>query len=219
MLDPNFPDRLLKTGLRRTTEFIQFISENYSRRGLSEETDRCVAISGLEARIARARGCESRYGIFEICLHRNPLWQRSENQKTERIKYESHIVPSWSWMAYNGAIEFMSIPWYKVEWNCKLQFGERNHVLITDVGVFKNCSLEQREIRYTILDSSKAERGWVQYDTEVSGDLQVERCVVVGRELYKKENEPWNPKTLHIGCQADQCGRRVYKGWSWMYSE
>lgn len=104
MLDPNFPDRLLASGDQRTMEFIYFLSEGYSKRGLTDGTDRCVAISGLEARIARAIGCESRYGIFQRYLHRNLLWQRSDGKKTKRIGYETSIVPSWSWMAYDGGI-------------------------------------------------------------------------------------------------------------------
>jgi len=104
MLNPNFPDQLLASGDRRTVEFIQFLSEDYLKRDLTIDTDRCVAISGLEARIARARGCQSRYGIFQPYLHRNLLWQRSDEEKAKRIRYETRIVPSWSWMAYNGGI-------------------------------------------------------------------------------------------------------------------
>ena len=110
-------------------EFIHFLSEAYSKRHLTEKTDRCVAISGLEARIARARGCQSRYGIFGEFLHRNLLWQRSGREKMQRIGYEPGIVPSWSWMAYYGGIQFMDIPFGEVDWNDKLQFNkEHKHV-------------------------------------------------------------------------------------------
>ena len=71
MLDPNFPNRLLESGHQRTIEFIHFLFEDYSKRDLTEKTDRVVATSGLEARIARALKCQSRYGVFERYLHRN----------------------------------------------------------------------------------------------------------------------------------------------------
>ena len=173
MLDPNFPNRLLKLGDRRTIEFIQFLSKDYSKRDLTVETDRYIAISGIEARIARAKRCESRYGIFQLYLHRNLLWQRSDGKKTQRIAYEPGIVPSWSWMAYGEGIQFIDIPFGEVDWNIKLQFNkERKHVfnifkrkgrhaLVTDIGVFWNCSLEQRDISYAVLDSSKAKRGQI----------------------------------------------------------
>ena len=48
MLDPNFPNRLLKSGYQRTMEFIHFLFEDFSKRDLTEKTDRAVAISGLE---------------------------------------------------------------------------------------------------------------------------------------------------------------------------
>ena len=200
MLDPNFPDRLLLSGNLRTIGFIQVLFKDYSRRSLAVETDRCVAISGLVARIARARKCQSRYGIFERYLHRNLLWLRSD-EKMKRIGYTTQIVPSWSWMAYDGSIKFMEIPYDCVDWNIKLRFNKKHKhlffnkkgkdALVTNVGVFRNCSLEQRDTSYAILDSSKAERGWIQYDIEASEDLQAERCVVVGRETQWLMNEKY----------------------------
>ncbi|KAF2678911.1 HET-domain-containing protein [Lentithecium fluviatile CBS 122367] len=163
MLDPEFPARLLGSGNQRTMEFIQFLSEEYSRRGLTEKTDRCVAISGLEDRIARARKCQTRYGVFQPYLHRNLLWQRSGEERMKRIGYKTQVVPSWSWMAYDGSIRFMDIPFEEVDW----------------------MKMERRDTSYAILDSSKAERGWVWYDVEASEDLDAERCVVVGREDWE----------------------------------
>ena len=191
MLDPNFPDRLLSSGDRRTVEFIQVLSEDYSRRGLAVETDRCAAISGLVARIARAKMCQSRYGIFEAYLHRNLLWLRSDD-KVKRIGYTTQIVPSWSWMAYDGSIKFMGIAFSCVDWNVGLRFNKKGKdALVTSVGVFRNCSLEQRDTSYAILDLSKAERGWIQYDIEASEDLQAERCVVVGRDSLGLRNKKY----------------------------
>jgi len=133
MLDPNFPKRLLKLGYQRTMEFIYFLFEDYSKRDLIEKTDRAVVISGLEARIARALKCWSRYGIFKRYLHRNLLWQASDN-KMERIEYPTRNVPSWSWMAYNGGVQFMDIPFGTVDWIDNLRFDEgRKLALITIV--------------------------------------------------------------------------------------
>jgi hypothetical protein len=164
----------------RTVEFIHFLFEEYSKRSLTLAADKCIAISGLEHRIARARGCESRYGIFLAYLHRNILWQRPD-KKLERIEYRKQHVPSWSWMAYKGGLEFIHIPWYDVDWFDKLRFDELKHVLVTDVGVFRNCSLERRDIDCAILDSRKVNIGWLRYDVEEGEDLCTERCVVVGK--------------------------------------
>jgi hypothetical protein len=64
MLDPNFLEQLLKAGNKRTIEFIQFLSTEYLKRGLTEKTNRWAAISGLESRIAQAKKCKTRFGIF-----------------------------------------------------------------------------------------------------------------------------------------------------------
>jgi hypothetical protein len=205
MLDPNFPERLLEAGDKRTIEFIQFLSTEYSKRGLTEETDRCAAISGLESRIAQVKKCETRFGIFQSFLHRSLLWQRSEERDTDRIDYGPRIVPSWSWMAYNGSIEFTDIPWGEVEWVCGLRFNNKPNeqsgfdeewksALVTDVGSFRRCNFKRRGTGCAILDLDRpdgadgadgAERGWIEYDMETHERLDAERCVVLGRDFFE----------------------------------
>ncbi|KAF2819854.1 HET-domain-containing protein, partial [Ophiobolus disseminans] len=183
MLDPNFPERLLGAGSKRTIEFIQFLSTEYSKRGLTEKTDRCAAISGLESRIAQARKCETRFGIFQSFLHRCLLWQRSEERNTDRIDYKDQIVPSWSWMAYSGSVQFMDITFGGVEWVHSLRFNRRFNkkwkpALVTDIGSFQKCNPERRGTGYVILDLDGTERGQIQYDMETHENLDAERCVV-----------------------------------------
>ena len=189
MLDPNFSNRLLKSGHLRTIEFIYFLFEDYSKRDLTERTDRSVAISGLEARITGALKCRSGYGIFQRYLHRNLLWQRSDN-KMERIVYKNQNVPSWSWMAYNGGIQFMDIPFGTVDWIDNLRFDKgRELVLITDVGEFRDCTMEPDGKYYAILDFGRRKRGWIQYDAEEDEDLFKERCVVVGKKSIEDSED------------------------------
>jgi hypothetical protein len=197
MLDPNFPERLLKAGNDRTIEFIQFLSTEYSNRGLTKKTDRCAAISGLESRIAQAKKCETRFGIFQSFLHRSLLWQRSEERNTDRIDYKAQIVPSWSWMAYSGSIQFMDIIFGGVEWVRSLRFNKRykyrrfnkkwKPALVTDIGSFQRCRLERRGTGYAILDLNGTERGRIQYDMETHEHLNAVRCVVVGRDFHESD--------------------------------
>jgi len=189
MLDPNFPNRLLKSGYQRTMEFIHFLFEDYSKRDLTEKTDRSVATLGLVDRIAGALGCQSRYGIFQQYLHRNLLWQTSDN-KMERIVYKNRNVPSWSWMAYNGGIQFMDIPFGTVDWINSLWFDEGHELaLITDVGEFRDCIMEPDGKYYAILDFGRTKRGWIQYDVEEGEDLFKERCVVAGKSIKDWDSE------------------------------
>ena len=89
----------------------------------------------------------------------------------------------------------MDIPYGDVNWNNRLQFDEKyRHALVTDVGLFQNCTMEQRDVSYAILNSSK-DIGRIQYDIEASKDLHTELCVVVvGRGSYEDELGLWNEK-------------------------
>ena len=58
--------------------------------------------------------------------------------------------------------------------------GRGRHALVTDKGVFRNCSLEKRNIGYAVLDSSEAERRQIWHDIKAIEDLDAERCIVVG---------------------------------------
>ena len=166
-------------------EFVYFLLENYSKRSLTEDTDRYVAISGLEARIARARRRQSRYGTFEEFLHRNLMWQSSDNMM-KRIEYKTRNVPSWSWMAYNGGIQFMDIPFGKVDWIVNLRFDEeRKSTLIADVGKFRNYKMKPDGDHYAVLNSFRMKIGWIWYDVDEGKNLREERCVVVGRKSNK----------------------------------
>ncbi|KAF2785795.1 HET-domain-containing protein [Melanomma pulvis-pyrius CBS 109.77] len=161
-LDPDFPSRLLKSNDYYITDFLHFLFEDYSKRDLTVETDRCVAMYGLETRIADALHCQSRYGIFQRYLHGDLLWQASK-RKMERIA---------------------------CQWNVNLEFDEERKVaLITDVGKFLSCIMELGEKHYDLLDFSRVKRGWIKYDVEKGEDLHEERCVVVGRKFKNDEGE------------------------------
>jgi hypothetical protein len=134
----------------------------------------------LENRIASALKCQSRYGIFQKYLHRTLLWQASEKMK--EIEYDFH-VPSWSWMACSGSIQFLDIPLGGVEWTNYLRFDEKcacDHAITTNLWTLQDCTVEAREGRYTILDLNGEERGWIQYD-EDGEQLSEGLCVVIGR--------------------------------------
>ncbi|KAH8746061.1 hypothetical protein F5883DRAFT_255648 [Diaporthe sp. PMI_573] len=172
-----------------TVSFLQSLLEDYSKRGLSEPTDRAVAISGLAARIASALDCIERYGIFGFCFHRNLLWQRTDPQKKKRIKYEAgKEVPSWSWMAYEEGIQFIQfseLPYRGLDVFKDLRFAQEKRALLTKVWEFQDCHLDRKAVPDArcrqILDSRGTERGWIMYDAEDRDALDGERAVVVGR--------------------------------------
>jgi hypothetical protein len=137
LLDPIFPERLLEAGTGRTVEFLNSLFEGYSKRGLTQPTDRITAIFGLKSRIESTLGCEGRCGILKPFLHRNLLWQRHGTEKMERIGYDNLKVPSWSWMAYRGGIKFVDVSLGGVRWQRELKFDkERNDALTRSLRKF-----------------------------------------------------------------------------------
>jgi hypothetical protein len=185
LLDPIFPERLLQAGTERIVDFLNNLFEGYSMRGLTQPTDRVTAIFGLQSRIERTLGCEGRFGILKFFLHRNLLWQRHGTAKMKRIGYDNLNVPSWSWMAYRGGIKFVDVSFAaldNIRWQIELKFDrKRNDALTGSLGKFWKCTIIQKETRYAIVDSRETERGWLHFDVEDSTDLDMQKCVVVGR--------------------------------------
>ena len=195
-LDPNFPSRLIRSGKRRTINCISFLFQEFSKRSLTVLTDRCVALSGLEARISEALNCRRRYGILEKYLHRNLLWLALDGDLTE-ITYDHH-VPSWSWMAYIGGIQFRGVPLGGVEWYDYLQFDKRceceqakftnlwtvckrKHAIVTNLWTVLDLPKVFSKAQHADLDFDGAEEGWINYDLEGGEDSCEKRCIVVGR--------------------------------------
>jgi hypothetical protein len=177
-------------------EFIHFLFEDYSRRDLTELTDRRIAASGLESRIAGTLHSKSKYGIFVTHLHRNLLWQ-AWDEKTVRIAYDrGQEVPSWSWMACSGGIKFMEVAISSVSWVNALAFdAERDSAaLITDVGKFQHVTLKKDDDHYTLSNLFGRQKGWVRYDFEGVESGRRDCCVVIGRT---EENEKKNGKKYY----------------------
>jgi hypothetical protein len=158
---------------------LESVFEKYSRSGLTESTDRSTAISGLEKRFARAFESDGDYGILQCYLHRCLLWQRSGDEKMKRISYPTNRTPpSWSWMAYEGEISYMDIPFYQVEWSnavhCRLELK----------AVARKFSLNEMESRL------------LKFDEDDQRDIGRLRCIVIGRK--RSESDPRDEQEHYI---------------------
>ncbi|KPA35248.1 heterokaryon incompatibility [Fusarium langsethiae] len=197
-LDPEFPKRLQRAGPIPTINFLQSLLEDYSKCGLSNVTDRAVALSGLTAHIAAALGCEEAYGYgtFDLFLHRSLLWMRTDLQK-KQIQYGAGgEVPSWSWMAYEGGIRFISLaelPYGNLEVFKDIEFvpsdpeGEQKKVLRTKVWNLPRCDLNREasaEGKSRILVSPGVDIGWIMPDEK---NFEMELAIVIG-SVYSSES-------------------------------
>lgn len=108
----------------------QDLYSKYSRLELSHDTDRPVAIAGIEKQLISSFDVRGGFGILDDggsgLLWRSLLWKRAQDASSglKRIEFELlqgvavAIIPppSWSWMAYKGAIDYLGLPFEKVDW-------------------------------------------------------------------------------------------------------
>ncbi|CAM1505192.1 Fc.00g108290.m01.CDS01 [Cosmosporella sp. VM-42] len=124
--DARFPERAMRTNSRALKiRYFQDLYRRYSQLEFSHIQDRPVAIAGLESQLRKAYWTKGDYGIFDDgpghgLFHRSLLWQRSEEEQTlKAIDFSEHreyVMPSWSWMAYEGGIDYLDPPFQKVDW-------------------------------------------------------------------------------------------------------
>jgi hypothetical protein len=124
--DPNFPEILFSAPQRERIERYQELYRIYSRLGLSKAYDRPAAIDGLQQRLLRTMAVKGGFGILyedktQGTLLRSLLWYRGGDPNTSsltRIEFPDDRVgvPSWSWMAYTGEIDYLSLDFGKIEW-------------------------------------------------------------------------------------------------------
>lgn len=141
--DPHFPAKAMSaTGSTvQKILFIQSIYRQYSRLHMSFTGDRAVAIRAIEQRLLQGLKVRGGYGILDYDLAtfasdirtqgvsgtfcRSMLWQRGQQigdvELLTPIPYAVIDVPSWSWMAYMGGIDYMDIPYGDVDWELDIQ--------------------------------------------------------------------------------------------------
>ena len=118
--DANFPESALAFYKDGRITFFRHIYEQYSRLGFTYFEDRPLAIASLEKRLLRTFESKGAFGVFESYLQRGLLWQRPKDFATTltRIEFKKGpSVPSWSWMAYRGPIQYVDIPFDGADWS------------------------------------------------------------------------------------------------------
>ncbi|KAI1170907.1 heterokaryon incompatibility protein-domain-containing protein [Nemania sp. FL0916] len=120
--DANFPKVATESPKGGQIRLYELLYKQYSRLQFTNICDRPLAIAGIEQRLIRAFNSQGGYGVFTRYFHRGLLWQRDTTLTSETMRpipfpaSQPYQVPSWSWMAYEGAIDFMELPFRKVDW-------------------------------------------------------------------------------------------------------
>ena len=120
--DPNFPEVAIKSSRDEKIRFYQDLYIHFSRLKFTPYSDRSIAIAGLEKRLIRAFDTSGEFGVFDdgrSLLHRSLLWSRGWDEATlDKIAFPADsqiIVPTWSWMAVKGGIDYLDLPFDGVD--------------------------------------------------------------------------------------------------------
>ncbi|KAI0908761.1 hypothetical protein F4823DRAFT_639853 [Ustulina deusta] len=192
--DPNFPrsvDQFAK-GLR--IEIFQDLYERYSRLALSYPSDRPIAIRGLESRLINTFGTSGGVGIFDIYLHRSLLWQRAGDTLKSITSFRDAPVPSWSWMAYDGPVRYLTVPFGEVTWSENIispfsKDSSRNAVVsgaFRGDKVIATSPLELEAPVWNLLDAESGQR--IMDDPGRAFDQPIQ-CVVLGKSKMPPVDE------------------------------
>jgi len=189
---------------RDKIRLFQDLFERYSQLGITNPTDRPVAISGLVDRLAETFKMRASHGVFDDYLHRSLLWHRADTARMQRIQFApDRQVPSWSWMAVSGRIEYPKVECCEVEWNFEIRLADGE--LQATTRRLQQCKIEPREDGACDVRSGagSAEIGWVRFDRTDIIDTQTLECVIVGRDAETC------PKNVYHVLMVTPVSRRV----------
>ncbi|KAI1854174.1 hypothetical protein JX266_001315 [Neoarthrinium moseri] len=122
--DAHFPSKLSNESTSRGEKilFYEGLYSLYTRLEFTRISDRPIAIAGLEKRLIRDLKAHGGFGVFDdgrSLLQRSLLWRRGrEVTALTRIDPDlsSVSVPTWSWMAYDGGVDYLDLPLGGVHW-------------------------------------------------------------------------------------------------------
>ncbi len=170
----------------------QNLYKTYSSLSFTHDYDRPIAVDGIQNRLLKAFGTRGGYGIFDDnnntnkshqgLLRRSLLWYRPESERLDRIKFPPNMgaaaeVPSWSWMAYMGEIDFLNLKFGNIDWM------DMQSPWSSSVGGDLVISGRVRNITGNPEDTSM---GQLYYDIPAEIKTRQMQCVVLG---IKKGNE------------------------------
>jgi hypothetical protein len=193
--DPNFPESGLEYYRDGRQVLIQDLYERYSGLAFTVPSDRCVAILGIQRRLARAFQTQAAYGLFAAYLARGLLWKRGTAKPMKPIIWRGYRrVPSWSWLSKEGPIKYMDLEFEKIDWatrEFKSPFTRRASdneeavMLNGELWVLQGSARKFKNTRVDLLVH-------MFFDNEDDYDLDNLRCIVIGRD--KSEHGVDDPK-------------------------
>jgi hypothetical protein len=227
--DPKFPNKAMASSRGLKIRYFQDLYKQYSRLEFTRNEDRPFAIAGVENRLWKAYSSKGGYGIFDDgpgngLFHRSLLWRRGEDEPSPGLQAiifptgSGSSVPSWSWMAYRGGIDYFEPPFDKIEWekndihppwtrgNESARAAETSH---RDAGIELVAVARDFNVAGSQINEVK-----IIYDTESNkSDGSRARCVIVARSKESKSVSDKRHYVLIVVSthQTGTGGDKIYK--------
>lgn len=189
--------------------FYESLYKQYSRLGLTKNKDRPLAIGGLEKRLIRALGVHGGFGIFgaDSYLGRSLLWSRASDQPSmKRIQFCSKStiqVPSWSWMSYEGGIDYLDAPFNQVDWEMEGIQSPWSQKLAQQSSWHTADRSGRTMLTAVAREFSNPTEGTVIYDQGSLPLARESRCVVIGISKSEETMDMKRHYVLIIGKKSD----------------
>ncbi|KAF2120730.1 hypothetical protein BDV96DRAFT_484564 [Lophiotrema nucula] len=221
--DPNFPSKSMHAPRGLKVRNVQDLYWQYSRLLLTKKHDRPFAILGLETRLRKTFNTKGWFGVIgdgsdDSMFHRTLLWQRGQNQDyMTAIEFPAdRRVPSWSWMAYDGGIDYLNPGFQTTDW--ELEEIQAPWSSMESFSPEKGLDYAEAALIAVTRDFNvggrKPNEVKLVYDTERTGSSgQRVQCVVIARsreELTNQEKVFYVLLVMPTGETLAQ-GERVYE--------
>ncbi|UPK91894.1 hypothetical protein LCI18_002829 [Fusarium solani-melongenae] len=200
--DANFPHSAEKYVKGLKIEFFQDLYVRYSKLALSFAFDRPIAIRGLENRLLSTFNTTGGYGVLDCYFHRSLLWKRGGEALRRIPNRRGEPVPSWSWMAYDGAIDYVSAPGGKVSWfsNIKSPFSRTPN----KSSYYEDETLTLEAPVRRIINDPPDES--IFFDEPARGLTQAMECVVLGSGNPSPSADFQRHWVILVHCTSDDDG-------------
>ncbi|KAJ0116629.1 hypothetical protein J7T55_009779 [Diaporthe amygdali] len=225
MGDPNFPRIIMRAGQGEKILRYQDLYKRYSSLGLSDSSDRPMAIDSLQARVLNVLGARGGFGVLDEehqdseghirgrgLLRRSLLWRRADKTPDmSPITFLPHHgithVPSWSWMKYTGSIDYISPPFGGVYWE-PLESPWSSGEEVRDALV-----AEARD--YDVSTAIEDGDGEIIFDRTSKKPPPSTKCIVLGRKMgtvnMKDSRRTHYLLVIEPTKDRDQDGRQIYQ--------
>ena len=197
--DPNFPEKIASKLTTRGEKivFYEDLYKQYSRLAFTKWEDRPIAIAGLEKKLISDMKTHGGFGIFDdgqSLLRRSLLWQRGNDESTMRkITFPPQrniTVPSWSWMAYEGGVDFLALPLGGVDWlEDQIKSPWMQVTTNTSHTIDRVSGIELSAVARKFNTQGAESNAWKIVFDIPENESQGLKCVVMGRQIEKGKLE------------------------------